>query len=1360
MKFLSLIEFLPVLVYYMTIPATWDLTTYDPNTTLYQATQSITFEPGYATPPGANLTAAIVPGTGVPQATHPTGTADANINWIQAASFDETGALIGESKKFFDNGGRPVQSQSKTFYRSDPGTVYTHVLADQPILDAYGRTVATTMTAPIDYADFSYQPNFLRHNSSGSMYNHQNFDLYTNSSGSTDKTNNPDPLWDASGGSPVQGTLAWYYSTSNSWEPYTPTTNYPYSRRTYYSDGTGNGKKQGGIGETFMMGSGHESSNYMTPVANELDFYLQVRNQVFAAADLGALPASLKSQAMQMVSHDANGREVIAILDKAGKPLMTARPGGSDIIVNNTITIPAGEIRYIKLSANTGIVFTGTGTVYQMDGNEAPASNILPGGLFNNGSAYLFPTGYYKVVNGDPSNPATVSYSNGYSDVSYSFYNQLGQLVASVAPEGVKKLYASLSSYTNITAVPFISLHTYDQQGRLVSSQDADGGLHQFIYRQDGKIRFSQNAVQAAAGSFSFTNYDQVGRITVSGQYLPGSGGITFGSAAMTGILENTGIWGGMTNGTMTDVSITRYDMPDNSHGQPGYTQDPFNLYGAVSVAQQYSTIVNNAPSGADLVSATWYNYDEEGKVVWKIKYINGLGYKTTDNTYNTLEQLTKTVSQKNMQTETFVHYYDYDPANKQLWHVYTNTLDNTSTRTLQTTYYYFLHGGVRRVELGGNLQGIDYTYTLQGALKAINNSNKAQDPGNDGSNGIAADAFGEVLDYFPGDYNNSRPIAVPINGMNTSGIVTQESYAGNIKAMSWYSEKPASTGLTDAPNTYVYQYDPRYQFTESTWGTGINFATTPAAFTPTNYNKEKVGDPSAGIAPYDENGNILYLQRTDANGNLTDQFTYNYTANTNQLSSVTNVVNGTAQPYAAYSYDANGQVAAEATQDGSPQKYLTYNEAEKVTAVYRDAGHSILLAGFVYDEYGRRIEKLSYNTSGQLTQVTYYTGNAIYTQPVTGGTVYGTITAQEYQIDGGNGRIGVYYPQGSIYAYELADHLGNVRAVIARNGTTYQVRMYTDYYPFGKVINSGGTNDYRYGYQGQNAELDGETGWNNFELRMYDSRIARWLSKDPGKQFYSPYTGMGNNPVSSIDPNGGFSWLGAQLYNLAHGWKGHVFYNEDLKEYQVNFLKGDVLTLAYKWDKKQRALNIFDALLQSVDLNFSAEKKFGKMGFDFNVGNKLKFQADYSQLTISIDPKKSFNPLKWDVGFDFYKTDINTKLGSYATIGASMSLDETVLGKEMNLFNASGYAKLGKNKVSLGGTGLYYDADEEKLQNDIDIFTKETMSYKHSISDKIDFSVDGTDTKIKASFDLEVLKVKTSFDYGRFGELLSKRVF
>ena len=80
----------------------------------------------------------------------------------------------------------------------------------------------------------------------------------------------------------------------------------------------------------------------------------------------------------------------------------------------------------------------------------------------------------------------------------------------------------------------------------------------------------------------------------------------------------------------------------------------------------------------------------------------------------------------------------------------------------------------------------------------------------------------------------------------------------------------------------------------------------------------------------------------------------------------------------------------------------------------------------------------------------------------------------------------------------------------------------YADYYPFGEQLDGRNSNsaNYRYAYQGQ--EVDPETGKEAFQLRLWDGRIGRWLSPDPYGQHSSPYLGMGNNPISSIDQDGG----------------------------------------------------------------------------------------------------------------------------------------------------------------------------------------------------------------------------------------------
>ena len=126
------------------------------------------------------------------------------------------------------------------------------------------------------------------------------------------------------------------------------------------------------------------------------------------------------------------------------------------------------------------------------------------------------------------------------------------------------------------------------------------------------------------------------------------------------------------------------------------------------------------------------------------------------------------------------------------------------------------------------------------------------------------------------------------------------------------------------------------------------------------------------------------------------------------------------------------------------------------------------------------------------------------------------------------------YYNTIGDKRYELSSHLGNVVSVISdrklavydATSTTFikftpDVLSFSDYMPGGmQMPNRNSQGNYRYAYQGQ--EKDPETGKEAFQLRLYDSRINRWLSPDPKGQYHSPYMAMGNNYVNGVDPDGG----------------------------------------------------------------------------------------------------------------------------------------------------------------------------------------------------------------------------------------------
>ena len=257
------------------------------------------------------------------------------------------------------------------------------------------------------------------------------------------------------------------------------------------------------------------------------------------------------------------------------------------------------------------------------------------------------------------------------------------------------------------------------------------------------------------------------------------------------------------------------------------------------------------------------------------------------------------------------------------------------------------------------------------------------------------------------------------------------------------------------------------------------------------------------------------------------DELTYHYKPNLNQLDHVsdkvdedgitTNADDIKTQVANNYSYNSIGQLVSN-TEEGI--NYM-YNASGLVTEVQKD---NQPLVKFYYNDKGHRVRKESF-VNGTLTSTDHYVRDAA------GSTlaIYNNSTLTEMPIYGAS-RLGVYYtppsgePEGE-YVYQLTDHLGNVRAVITKVSNDVSISSSTDYYPGGMTMpgrQTIGGELYRYGYQGEYAETDPETGKPMFQLRLYDPRINRWLSPDPMGQYFSPYMSMDNRWNMSVDPTGG----------------------------------------------------------------------------------------------------------------------------------------------------------------------------------------------------------------------------------------------
>lgn len=598
--------------------------------------------------------------------------------------------------------------------------------------------------------------------------------------------------------------------------------------------------------------------------------------------------------------------------------------------------------------------------------------------------------------------------------------------------------------------------------------------------------------------------------------------------------------------GGLFDTSGTCADCENRSYINYDLKQNDVPVVNGETYKQSFVNEAIAKTENQDVVS--WYSYDYAGRLKWLIKEYKSMPssqkYKTWEYVYDVNNGNLLYSNYQKGTSEAFSHRYEYD-ANNRLLAVFTNKNQGetpTEATYEQARYVYYKHGPLKRVELAGNLQGIDYVYRLNGALKSINNpagiKDMSKDPGQDGSgNGFYPDQFAVSLDYFSGDYQQSQASISGLDLTSSSGggsAVTSSSYTGNITSQRWLRRNNASSTQSANQNTYVYNYDALNRLDEARFG-----FYNPGNLAPPYYDEPTYSstDNYKVQISYYENGNITNLKRHQDTGILMDDFSYNYNATGNQLNYVSDsgTTLGTGENFEDqtinnYIYDASGRLSEDNSQlDGDGISY-TYNTEGLVTEV-RNKTTDALLINLYYDERGFRYRKQHYDNlgvnvltdtwyvrdaSGQLASV--YVKNGVNFEqkeiPFYGASRIGTA----------NTVLGEYQ-----FQYELKDHLGNVRQTILTdnegNIPTEWNASAADYYPFGMKFLT--LNSYRFGYQGEYAEDEtGEEGLksNTFQLRLYNPRLGRWLSTDPYGQFHSPYLAMGNNPIGSVDVDGGFS--------------------------------------------------------------------------------------------------------------------------------------------------------------------------------------------------------------------------------------------
>lgn len=519
-----------------------------------------------------------------------------------------------------------------------------------------------------------------------------------------------------------------------------------------------------------------------------------------------------------------------------------------------------------------------------------------------------------------------------------------------------------------------------------------------------------------------------------------------------TGILVATGVWThvaitydkGVITAYQNGVAVGSEPWGSNTasihyaggtfHIGKGAGGDPF--FGTIDEVRVWSTVRTRDQIQADMAGTTGTSGPGTGTPIATIS----TAAHTVDYTYDAAGNTATVCYQKNTPAERLTHYYTYD-ADNRLSLVQTDRLDPASSvlanRTEHARYTYYTHGPLKRVVYGGNLQGVDYTYTAAGQLKAINDGDIQQDPGQDGLNSLVIqypDFFGISLNYYKNDYASADVPNLSTTMVSNGGQDFVEHYNGLVSGVSW--QTPGSP-----LNAYGYNYDYKGQLLKANYGTLDKGLGRQYGFMPDPVRYQE------GNLDYDANGNIGHLQRTDGVGLTMLAGAYDYAKDSNRLNQVLNA----GAPAVSYTYDAIGQVTTQRESDPTKTKYLEYEASGKVTAIFDLNNNTI--ARYTYDEFGKRLlqqvypNPLDQNSYTTTTFVRDAAGRelASYVAATTASTTAPAVLCEQ-PIYGAT-RLGIYRQARdqtpAEQLYELNDQLGNTRVVFRRPTTaTYTLSM------------------------------------------------------------------------------------------------------------------------------------------------------------------------------------------------------------------------------------------------------------------------------------------------------------------------------
>ncbi|WP_162128579.1 RHS repeat-associated core domain-containing protein [Flavobacterium phycosphaerae] len=544
---------------------------------------------------------------------------------------------------------------------------------------------------------------------------------------------------------------------------------------------------------------------------------------------------------------------------------------------------------------------------------------------------------------------AVENFKMTYGDQEYQhtlyYYDQAGNLIQTVAPEGVSNLGVSLNASINnfrnhpnaienpllTPAHGFKTEYKYNSLNQLVWQNTPDGGMTRFAYDALGRIIASQNDnqrivdVETGREKYSYSVYDFLGRIIEAGEVFvkPGDynisdeGRLIFGGNAVNDFSGTTNI--------RREVTITVY------------TEDP--LVESPSIFASSLFVTNTSPDFIPahnnrnrvtgifyydqldvldkFTNAIFYNYDVHGNVKELLTYITSLKNLPCSPTgvineetgqlndcekhlkrvvydYDLISGNVNKVTFQPNKIDQFIHKYNYDADNRLL---NVETSPDGVVWEEDAAYKYYPHGPLGRTQIGDKkVQGQDYSYTLQGWIKSVNGENimsPNNDMGNDGNMSgetKTKDAYGYSLSYFDNDqFTDYRAIEGDNGDAGYAPLMfsRDNSIPGNNRNLFNGNIKQMTTGVRINEEEVLSVQKNNYTYDQLNRIVSL----TSNAIKPKENGSGGFTDSYLSNYTYDRNGNIKTLLRkalnNDGSIDVMDDLKYDYQSNNNKLTMV-----------------------------------------------------------------------------------------------------------------------------------------------------------------------------------------------------------------------------------------------------------------------------------------------------------------------------------------------------------------------------------------------------------------------------------------------------------------------------------------